>query len=127
MRTQPKRHEYAVEIDGDDPSAFDPAWKAEHLVLAALARCSLASLAHHAKKDGLSVEAEARARGVVSLRDDGSWGFVVIECEVDARLDPEAADPSDLLARAERGCFIGASLRPPPRYRWTITDPGAPS
>jgi organic hydroperoxide reductase OsmC/OhrA len=118
--TQAKRFEYAVEIDGDDSAALDPAWKAEHLVLAALGRCSLASLAHHAKKDGLSVEADARARGIVSLRDDGSWGFVVIECEIDARIDPEPADLNDLLARAERGCFIGASLRPAPRYSWTV-------
>ena len=122
MRTRPKRSEYVVEVDGDDPSAFDPAWKAEHLLLAALARCSLASLTHHARKDGLSVEADARASGVVSLRDDGSWGFVEIECAVDARLDPAPADPSDLLARAERGCFIGASLVPAPHYAWTFSD-----
>ena len=127
MRTRPKRSEYVVEVDGDDPAAFDPAWKAEHLVLAALARCSLASLAHHARKDGLSVEADAQARGVVSLRDDGGWGFVEIECAVDAWLDPEPPDPRDLLARAERGCFIGASLDPPPRYIWTINDLRAPS
>jgi organic hydroperoxide reductase OsmC/OhrA len=127
VRTRPKRSEYVVEVDGADPAAFDPAWKAEHLVLAALARCSLASLAHHARKDGLFVEADARARGVVSQRDDGSWGFVEIECAMDARLDPAPADPLDLLARAERGCFIGASLVPPPIYIWTLNGRAAPS
>jgi organic hydroperoxide reductase OsmC/OhrA len=120
VRTRPKRSEYVVEVGGDDPAAFDPAWKAEHLVLAALARCTLASLDHHARKDGISVEADARARGVVSRRDDDSWGFVEIECAVDARLDPAPADPRDLLARAERGCFIGGSLVPAPRYVWTL-------
>jgi organic hydroperoxide reductase OsmC/OhrA len=127
VRTQPKRSEYAVEVDGHDLTAFDPAWKPEHLVLAALARCSLASLAHHAGRDGVSVEASARARGVVSRREDGSWGFVEIECTVDVQLDPEPADLHDLEARAERGCFIGASLDPPPRYVWKVSGPTGPS
>jgi organic hydroperoxide reductase OsmC/OhrA len=120
---RPKRTEYAVEIGGRDPTAFDPAWTPEHLVLAALARCSLAALAHHARKDGISVEASAAARGAVSRRVDGSWGFVEIECAVDVRLDPEPSDIHDLLARAERGCFIGASLAPAPNYVWTVNGP----
>jgi organic hydroperoxide reductase OsmC/OhrA len=124
---RPKRTEYAVEIGGRDPTAFDPAWTPEHLVLAALARCSLAALDHHARKDGISVEASATARGAISRRDDGSWGFVEIECAVDAQLDPEPSDTRNLLARAERGCFIGASLAPPPRYVWTVNGRAAPS
>ena len=127
MPARPKRTEYAVEISGRDPTAFDPAWTPEHLVLAALARCSLAALAHHARRDGVSVEASATARGSVSRRDDGSWGFVEIECAVDALLDPEPPDPRELLARAERGCFIGASLEPRPRYAWTVNDRGEPT
>lgn len=127
MPARPKRTEYAVEIGGRDLTAFDPAWTPEHLVLAALARCSLAALAHHARKDGISVDASATARGAVSRRDDGSWGFVEIECAVDARLDPQPSDPRDLLARAERGCFIGASLEPRPRYAWTVNGRGAPA
>jgi organic hydroperoxide reductase OsmC/OhrA len=123
---RPKRTEYAVEIGGRDPTAFDPAWTPEHLVLAALARCSLAALDHHARKDGISVEASATARGAISRRDDGSWGFVEIECAVDARLDPEPSGTGDLLARAERGCFIGASLAPAPRGS-PVSDPTAPS
>lgn len=127
MSGRPKRIEYAVEIDGRDPTAFDPAWTPEHLVLAALARCSLAAFAHHARKDGVAVEASAAARGAISRRDDGSWGLVDIECAVDARLDPEPSDLRDLLTRAERGCFVGASLAPAPRYVWTINGRAAPS
>ena len=127
MPARPKRTEYAVEIASRDPAAYDPAWTPEDLVLAALARCSLAALAHHAGKDGISVEASATARGAVSRREDGSWGFVEIECAVDARLDPGPADTADLIARAERGCFVGASLDPPPRYAWTVNGRAEPS
>ena len=35
----------------------------------------------------------------------------------------EARDPAELaalLAKAERDCFVGASLKPSPRYRWRV-------
>jgi organic hydroperoxide reductase OsmC/OhrA len=124
---RPKRTEYAVEVDSREPAALDPAWTPEHLVLAALARCSLGALAYHAKRDGLAAEASARAGGAVSRRDDGSWGFVDIECAIEATLEPAPDDPDDLFARAERGCFIGASLSPKPRYTWTVSGPAEPS
>ena len=124
---RPKRTEYAVELDSREPAAFDPAWTPEHLLLAALARCSLGALAHHAKRDGLTAEASARATGAVSRREDGSWGFVEIECAIEATLEPAPSDPADLLARAERGCFVGASLSPKPRYEWIVNGRGAPA
>jgi organic hydroperoxide reductase OsmC/OhrA len=122
-----KRTEYAVELDSREPAALDPAWTPEHLVLAALAHCSLGALAYHAKRDGLSAEASARATGAVSRREDGSWGFVDIECAIEATLDPAPDDPDDLFTRAEHGCFIGASLDPKPRYTWTVSGRAAPS
>ena len=124
---RPKRTEYAVELDSREPAALDPAWTPEHLVLAALARCSLGALTYHANRDGLSAEASARVTGAVSRREDGSWGFVDIECAIEATLDPAPDDPADLLARAERGCFVGASLDPKPRYAWTVNGRAAPS
>jgi organic hydroperoxide reductase OsmC/OhrA len=124
---RPKRTEYAVELDSREPAALDPAWTPEHLVLAALARCSLGALAHHAKRDGVSAEASARATGAVSRREDGSWGFVDIVCAIEATLDPAPDDPARLLARAERGCFIGASLDPRPRYEWILNGRSVPS
>ena len=123
----PRRSEYAVELESRNPAALDPAWTPEHLVLAALARCSLAALAYHAKREGVAAEAAARATGAVSRRDDGSWGFVELECAVEATLEPEPDDAADLLARAERGCFIGASLDPKPRYSWIVNGRSVPS
>lgn len=123
-----KRTAYAVRVDRDGrlclddktPTQFPPDWTAEHLVLAGLARCVLTSLSYHARRAGIWMGASADARGTITRRDDGSWGFVEIECEVDARLDPTPPDLHDLLARAERGCFVGASLDPKPRYAWRL-------
>jgi organic hydroperoxide reductase OsmC/OhrA len=124
-----KRSEYAVAVDdarrcsanGHAPIEFGADWTPEHLVLAALARCVLTSLAYHARRSSLPLSATARATGAVTERDDGSWGFVEIECRVDAELsEPIGDDVETLLARAERGCFVGGSLRPRPVYRWLV-------
>jgi organic hydroperoxide reductase OsmC/OhrA len=101
---------------------FARGWTPEHLVLAALARCVLNSLAYHARRDELALTATAEADGTVSERSDGSWGFVELVCRVDAQLDPLPDEPAlaDLLARSRHGCFVGSSLEPTPSYRWTV-------
>jgi uncharacterized OsmC-like protein len=97
-------------------------WTPEHLVLGALARCSLTSLRYHAERAGLDVTADAQVEGVVTKREeDGRYAFVEIECRIDADIDPVAPDAlGELLAKAERDCFIGASLTPSPRYVWRV-------
>jgi organic hydroperoxide reductase OsmC/OhrA len=126
-----KRTEYVVNVDRALRPSLDGGralldvpddWTPEHLVLAALASCTLISLHHHARRAGVDITAQATARGAVSPREDGRWGFVDFECLVDVELDP--TPPGDetaaLLARAENGCFIGASLMPKPTYRWRV-------
>jgi organic hydroperoxide reductase OsmC/OhrA len=124
-----KRFEYwaglradgTILAEGGAPVALPGAWTPEHLLLAALARCTLKSLVYHARD--IRIEAEAEARGVVTRRDeDGRYGLVDVEVELDVRLDPAppAAELADLLARAERDCFVGNSLAVKPRYRWSV-------
>jgi organic hydroperoxide reductase OsmC/OhrA len=125
--------DYAVSLDegwaatsdrgGASLPADDEAWTPEHLLLAALARCSLTSLRYHARRAGLEATAHAEARGSVTAREeDGRFAFVGLEvtCTVDLapQLDDEAAQA--LLDKAERDCFVGASLALAPRYRWTV-------
>lgn len=112
----------SVAAEGNDAIRLEPEWTPEHLLLAALARCSVAALVHHANRRSLDVAASAHATGSVGKRDDGSWGFLEIECrpDVELRPEPDADGLADLLARAERGCFVGGSLRPSPTYRWTV-------
>jgi uncharacterized OsmC-like protein len=124
-----KTFEYAASLDGDgtllaDGSPLRPgeAWTPEHLVLAGLMRCTLESLSHHAEGASVEVRGSAAAEAVVTKREDGRYGFVEIECGLDVSLDPpvEGAALAELIALAERDCFVGASLTPPPRYEWRV-------
>jgi uncharacterized OsmC-like protein len=127
-----KRLEYAVSVDREktarteasaSPIATDEGWSAEHLVLVGLCRCTLTSLRHHAQRQNVNATADASAHGVVTKRDeDGLYAFVEIDVELDVVLDPPLAGDAlrTLIAKAEHGCFVGASLTARPRYRWTV-------
>jgi organic hydroperoxide reductase OsmC/OhrA len=96
---------------------------AEHLLLAALARCSVSSLAYFARQKGVEARGSAYASGTVTLRDeDDRYGFTEIECRIEVDLDGELADADlkQLLESAEWGCLVGASLNPAPRYKWRV-------
>ena len=101
----------------------EPEWQAEHLVLAGLVRCTLASLGYHVRRAELRATSSGRARGTVTQReDDGLYAFVEIDAAFEAQLEPPPEDVvvRDLVARAERGCFVANSLRVQPRYSWTV-------
>ena len=128
MAVKPKVLRYAAALDergrasaeGGDDFAIPGGWEAEHLVLAGLARCSLTSLRHFARQRGSAADGSAKVNGAITRRDDGSWGFVEIAIELDVTIEPEPDDVPELLAKAEWGCFVGASLRPKPQYRWRV-------
>ena len=124
-----KVFDYAVElaVDGtmaipDGPSFVPPSeWTADHLLLAALLRCSLDSLAYHARRAGSTTRASGSASGRVTKREsDGRYAFAEIEVRIDATLEPPAADAEALAAKAERDCFVGSSLTVKPRYEWRL-------
>jgi uncharacterized OsmC-like protein len=90
-------------------------------VLAGLARCILTSLDYHARRGEIEVKGSTEARGEVAQRDtDGRHAFVHIRVDVDVTLDPKQPSSRELVAKAERDCFVGASLTAKPRYRWTV-------
>jgi uncharacterized OsmC-like protein len=125
-----KTFSYAVSVDrdgtarsgeGGSPIAEEDAWSPEHLVLAGLARCILTSLDYHARRGEIEVKGSTEARGEVAQRDtDGRHAFVHIKVDVDVTLDPKPPSPRELVAKAERDCFVGASLTARPRYHWTV-------
>jgi organic hydroperoxide reductase OsmC/OhrA len=130
---RPKVLEFEAAIDADgNPSAEDcprlelpPEWTAEHLLLAALLRCSLTSLRYHAKRIGAESSGEGTARGRVTKRnEDDRYAFVEIELDFEVGIEP-ARDVPVLLAGAERDCFIAASLALKPTYRWTVNGVSA--
>jgi uncharacterized OsmC-like protein len=101
----------------------DDAWTPEHLVLAGLVRCTLTSLEYHARRAGVTVTASADAHGSVTRRDeDERFAFVSIDVTFDVSTEPrlEPGDLGELLERAERDCFVGASLTTTPRYVWKV-------
>ncbi|HKF14542.1 MAG TPA: OsmC family protein [Gaiellaceae bacterium] len=128
MTVRAKHFEYWITLDeggltadGEPIQLADAS--AEHLLLAALARCSIASLEHFARQRSIETSASAYASGTVTRRaEDDRYGFVNIECKLDVRFDPEPKDGElePLLRSAEWGCFIGASLRPTPGYKWRV-------
>jgi uncharacterized OsmC-like protein len=126
-----KRFEYAVGVDragrvsvgGGAPFALPDEWSPEHLVLAGLWRCTVTSLRYHAGRVGIDLLAGGSAAGVVTRREeDGRYAFVELDCRIDVELEPvpPGEEVGALLAKAERDCFVGASLTVEPTYRWRV-------
>lgn len=118
-----KRFEYSVTEQTGTPARAEPDWTPEHLVVAGLARCTLASLEFHAKRASVEVSGSASAEGVVTKREqDGRYAFVELRCALDVELEPalEGGRLTELLDLAERDCFVGASLTAKPDYEWRV-------
>jgi uncharacterized OsmC-like protein len=95
----------------------------EHLVLEGLVRCTLESLRYHADREGVDFLASARTSGLVTRpAPNERYAFVEIDVEIDLELEPVPEEKAlrELLKLAERDCFVGASLRPHPNYRWCV-------
>jgi organic hydroperoxide reductase OsmC/OhrA len=130
----PKSFDYEVSLDetwdawsdrggGVLAGADEASWTPEHLVLAGLARCVLTSLRHHCVRAGVVLTARATASGTVTRREaDGRFAFVLATVECDVTFDPKPDDVAiaELLAKAERDCFVGASLTVSPAYTWRV-------
>lgn len=129
MSAQAKQFEYRATLDragqarADDASPLElpGAWTPEHLLLAGLVACSIKSLRHHARRAGLELTADGSARGTVARREqDGRFAFVEVDVRIEAELEPLPESLHELLDKAERNCFIGASLTATPSYEWVV-------
>jgi organic hydroperoxide reductase OsmC/OhrA len=125
-----KVFEYAVELDtagrmtipGGGQFVPPEGWSADHLLLAALVRCSIDSFAYHARRTGHEAIASGEAQGTITKSgDDGRFRFVEIAVRISAQLTPRLGDVDELVAKAERDCFIGASLTIKPGYVWHVS------
>ena len=134
MSSGAKSFDYAVSVDetwdarsdrggGVLAGAEEASWTPEHLLLAALVRCTLTSLRHHCVRAGVVLTASASAHGTVTRREmDGRFAFVLVSVESSVAFDPkpDEATLAELLAKGERDCFIGASLTTSPIYTWRV-------
>ena len=128
-RARAKSFEYSIAVDRDGAMtaggagevALDEAWSPDHLLLAALVRCSLKSLAYHAGRAGSESVGGGTASGTITKPEgEERYRFVEIECRLDVEITPPPEDVADLLAKGERDCFVSASLTVAPRYCWTV-------
>jgi organic hydroperoxide reductase OsmC/OhrA len=130
--TRPRVLEFGVTVDRDRVARSglggsgiprEEEWSPEHLVLAALVRCSLGSLDYAARRVGVEAAGSGSAHGVVTKRKgDGLHAFVEIETTFDVELRASLA-PDELralLQKAEHGCFVSNSLTAHPRHRWIV-------
>jgi organic hydroperoxide reductase OsmC/OhrA len=130
--TRPRVLQFDIAVDragdarsalGGSPLPREAEWWAEHIVLAGLVRCTLASMDYAARRAGYKVASSGRAHGVVTKREeDGLYALVEIETTLDVQLAPvpEADALKQLVAKAERGCFVSNSLTARPRHRWLV-------
>ena len=125
-----KELRYAIELtaagelrdENGVPLEVPAEWSAEHLLLAALVRCSLDSFAYHARRAGHEVSASGSAHGTITKQgEDGRYRFVEIDVSIDAQLTPRTNEVDDLIAKAERDCFVSASLTIKPEYTWRVS------
>ena len=130
MPVTAKTFEYAVEVDrggrmtipGGGQFVPPEGWSADHLLLAALVRCSIDSFAYHARRLGHEVTAAGSAHGTITKSGpDDRYRFVAIDVQIDAQLTPRTNEVDDLIAKAERDCFVGASLTLKPGYEWRVS------
>ena len=130
MAVVAKTFEYAVEVDGagrmtiPGGGQFVPpeGWSADHLLLAALVRCSIDSFAYHARRAGHEPTASGSAQGKITRSgEDNRYRFVSIEVRIDAQLTPRTNETDDLVMKAQRDCFVGASLTVKPEYEWHVS------
>ena len=130
MATRAKELRFETRLDagafraGGVELRVEQGFSAEDLVLAGLISCSLASLRHAAGRLGIEVGATSgTARAMVTRREeDGRYAFVDVSVDLEAALDPtpDEATRAELVERAERGCFVGASLTAKPVYSWSL-------
>jgi len=132
MAVKPRVLEFEVSVDRDRTSRSalggssferEHEWWPEHLVLAALVRCTLASMDYSARRAGLDALGQGRAHGTVTKREaDGLYAFVDIESRLEIELDPPPGPDGvrELIEKAERGCFVSNSLETRPHHHWTV-------
>jgi organic hydroperoxide reductase OsmC/OhrA len=132
MPTKPRVLEFDVTVDkdrvarsglGGSPVPREDEWWAEHIVLAGLVRCTLASMDYSARRAGFDAVGSGQAQGTVTKREeDGLYAFVDIQTRLEVDLAPAPGREAleELLAKAEHGCFVSNSLTSKPRHRWIV-------
>ena len=109
--------------EDDEAYQLPSEWQAEHLLLAALVRCSLTSFRYPRLPARRGCRWLRTSDGLNARRDsDGRYAFVEVEGATRARggAGSGADELGALLAKGGQDCFVAASLTVAPRYAWTV-------
>ena len=109
--------------DGEGMLEAPESWKPDHFLVAALLRCTLQSLRYHAERAELQASGRGEGRALVTKREaDERYAVVDIAVSYEIAVEPDPGDEriAELLLKAERDCFVGASLTVEPDYRWNV-------
>ena len=109
------------DFPGGDPSAWSP----EHLFLASLESCTMLSFLAHCSHNGVEVVGyRAAARGELARREvDRRYAFRRVEMTVRATVAGGHVELArSLTPKAERDCFISASINTELRVDWRIEE-----
>ena len=132
MGEKAKEFRYAIDLaeggvvrtEDGTPLGGGPEWTPEHLLLAGLLRCSVHSLHYHARRAGIEVaRATGSANALFTRREsDGRFAIAEVDVVLEIALEPQPGEDelATLLDKAERDCFVGASLTVKPSYSWTV-------
>ena len=132
MQAKPKEFRYAVGLGADGSVSTESGallvpgaeWTPEHMLLAGLVRCSLDSLRYHLQRADVRLTAAIGGASAVVNRRDGDGRYAIVEANVELSVQleppPTPAAVAELLGKAERDCFVGASLTVKPSYRWIV-------
>jgi len=103
-------------------SGLDGYWTPEELLVTSVASCfalTLAALA--ARREAPLIDATVTATGHMSRRDDGSFGFTVIEADAALETIPGGEEAvMDAARDAERHCLISRALDVPVHVACTV-------
>jgi organic hydroperoxide reductase OsmC/OhrA len=110
-------------------SGVEGYWTAEDLLVTSAASCFALTLAAVAERhDAPLLDATITATGHMSRRDDGRFGFTVIE--IDARLETAPGGEDSVrraAAEAEQACLVSHALDVPVHIAVKVESVGAPA
>jgi len=112
----------AMLADGSGPIEAPEAWRPDHFLVAALLTCTLESLRYHVERAGLEASGRGEGHALVTKREaDERYAVVEVVVSYELALEPDpGGEVAELLMKAERDCFVGASLTVEPEYRWNV-------
>jgi organic hydroperoxide reductase OsmC/OhrA len=110
-------------------SGLDGYWTAEDLLVTSAASCFALTLAAVAERhDAPLLDATVTATGHMSRRDDGRFGFTVIEIDATLETVPGGEDAVRSAAvEAERACLVSHALDVPVHIAVTIEPVDGPA